>query len=104
MKLEHDSFDGNPGKTIGDDTCAKLVKLGIKRLPPNKRFKKGVPVRTSLILSLIIIFILIEHDCYFLCNNCLLILDWILLQHLHRQKLVRHWAQIASKSLLCWKP
>ena len=57
MKLEHDSFDGNPGKTIGDDTCAKLVKLGIKRLPPNKRFKKGVPVRTKLILSLIIIFI-----------------------------------------------
>jgi len=44
MKLEHDSFDGNPGKTIGDDTCAKLVKLGIKRLPPNKRFKKGVPI------------------------------------------------------------
>jgi len=44
MKLEHDSFDGNEGKTIGDDTCQKLVDLGIKRLPPNKRFKKGVPI------------------------------------------------------------
>jgi len=44
LKLEHDSFDGNEGKTIGDDTCATLVKLGIKRLPPNKRFKEGITI------------------------------------------------------------
>jgi len=43
LKLEHDSFD-NPGKTIGDDVCSKVVKLGIKKLPPNRRFKKGIPI------------------------------------------------------------
>ena len=44
LKLEHDSFD-NEGKRIGDDVCAKVVKLGIKKLPPNRRFKTGIPVR-----------------------------------------------------------
>ena len=43
LKLEHDSFD-NPGKSIGDDVCSKVVKLNIKKLPPNRRFKKGIPV------------------------------------------------------------
>jgi hypothetical protein len=44
LKLEHDSFNGNPGKTIGDDTCAKLIDLGIKKMPPNRRFKEGISV------------------------------------------------------------
>jgi len=44
LKLEHDSFAKNPGKTIGDDTCNNLIKLGVKRLPPNKRFKDGIPI------------------------------------------------------------
>ena len=47
LKLEHDSFD-NPGKSIGDDVCSKVVKLKIKKLPPNKRFKKGIPVSLSI--------------------------------------------------------
>ena len=41
--MEHDSFD-NEGRTMGDDVCSDVVKLGIKRLPPNKRFKKGIEV------------------------------------------------------------
>ena len=45
MKLTHNSFDGNPGKSVGDDTCKKILDLGVKRLPPNKRFKTGIPVR-----------------------------------------------------------
>jgi len=44
LKLEHDSFAKNPGKTIGDDTCNNLIKLGVKRLPPSKRFKDGIPI------------------------------------------------------------
>ena len=44
MKLEHESFAKNEGKTIGDDLCNNLIKLGIKKLPPNKRFKEGIPV------------------------------------------------------------
>ena len=51
MKLEHKSFDGNPGKNIGDDTCQKVIDLGIKRLPPNKRFRKGIPVRKYLLMG-----------------------------------------------------
>jgi len=43
MKLEHDSFD-NEGKSIGDEMCKKVVDLGIQRLPPNKRFKKGIEI------------------------------------------------------------
>ena len=44
LKLEHSSFDKTPGKSIGDDTCEQVVELGIKRMPPNKRFKRGIPV------------------------------------------------------------
>ena len=44
MKLEHDSFKGTKGKTIGDDICQQVLDLGVKRLPPNKRFKTGIPV------------------------------------------------------------
>jgi len=44
LKLEHSSFDKTPGKSIGDDTCQQVVDLGIKRMPPNKRFKKGIPI------------------------------------------------------------
>ena len=47
MKLEHDSFAGNEGKRIGDDICKNLIELGVKRLPPNKRFKDGIPVSSS---------------------------------------------------------
>lgn len=43
MKLEHDSFQ-NDGKKVGDDICKKVVELGIKKLPPNKRFKKGIEI------------------------------------------------------------
>jgi len=43
LKLEHDSFE-NEGKSIGDDICKRTVKLDIKRLPPNRRFKKGIPI------------------------------------------------------------
>jgi len=44
LKLEHSSFDKTPGKSIGDDTCEQVVELGIKRMPPNKRFKRGIPI------------------------------------------------------------
>jgi len=43
MKLEHDSFKYE-GKRVGDDICKRVVELGIKRLPPNKRFKKGIEI------------------------------------------------------------
>merc|ERR1711997_605377 len=44
MKLEHDSFKGTKDKTIGDDICQQVLDLGVKRLPPNKRFKTGIPI------------------------------------------------------------
>ena len=44
LKLTHASFEGNPGKTIGDDTCERAVELGVKKMPPNKRFRAGIPV------------------------------------------------------------
>ena len=47
MKMEHDSFN-NDGKRVGDDICKKVVELGIERLPPNKRFKKGIEVSKEL--------------------------------------------------------
>ena len=42
--MEHDSFAKNPGKSIGDDTCNNLKKLGIKKMPANCRFPDGIPV------------------------------------------------------------
>lgn len=44
LRLEHDSFARNKGKSIGDDMCNTLIKLGIQRLPPNIRFKDGIPI------------------------------------------------------------
>jgi len=44
LKLEHDSFAKNPGKSIGDDTCNNLKKLGIKKMPANCRFPDGIPI------------------------------------------------------------
>ena len=60
LKLEHDSFN-NDGKRVGDDICKKVVELGIKRLPPNKRFKKGIEVSKELcMVSLKYIIILVS--------------------------------------------
>ena len=56
MKLEHDSFN-NEGKRVGDDICKKVVELGIKRLPPNKRFKKGIEVSKGLCMISVLIHI-----------------------------------------------
>ena len=47
MKLAHDSLNFE-GKRIGDVVCTKVVKLGIKKLPPNRRFKKGIEVSIYL--------------------------------------------------------
>ena len=51
--MEHDSFAKNPGKTIGDDTCNNLKKLGIKKMPANCRFPDGIPVSTIELKALV---------------------------------------------------
>ena len=48
LKFTSASFDGNPGKNIGDDTCADVVRLGVKKMPPNKRFPEGIPVKDNI--------------------------------------------------------
>ena len=65
LKLEHESFARNEGKTIGDDLCNKLILLGIKKLPPNRRFKEGIPVSSYSLTYIDMEYFLLFYICTF---------------------------------------